>query len=191
MRFFNTISATIFVFFLTACSTPVGDMGSMFNQNAGGNGLVNYTFKIPNSQINSALSRGFPVSRSTAFGTFLVKQARLAPSIRSDQIMLDVGTSLSLFNTKNIDSNMKVAAGLRYEPSTRQIFLKNIMPIDMKVGSTSVSSYVPQSVIDIAGQIVSQRLGEIPVYELKDNITAKFIKNIEIQDGNIAVKYGI
>jgi len=177
---------------MTACSTPVNDLGSMFSQNSGAGDLLNYTMIIPNWRINNALAKGFPVSKKTGFGTMQLKKASLGASRKSDEIIVDVGSRMMMFNTaKGIDANVKVGAGLRYDPASRQIYLKNIRPVDVQLANTSLAKYIPKEIMDAAGSIVSQRLGEIPVYSMQDNIAAKFIKNIKVQNGNIAVQYGL
>lgn len=177
---------------ISGCSTPVNDLGSMFDNGSGVGELLNYTMIIPNWRINNALSKGFPISKKTGFGTMQLKNARLGASSKSDEIIVDVGSRMMMFNTaKGIDANVKVGSGLRYDPVSRQIYLKNIRPVDVQLANTSLARYIPQEIIDAAGSIVSERLGEIPVYKMQDNIAAKFIKNIKVQNGNIAVQYGL
>jgi len=192
MKIAKTILHGAAFLMITGCSTPISELGDTLTQDGAISNLLSYTFVIPNSQVNSALSKGFPFVKRTGFGNVILQHAQLAPSTRSDEIIVDVASSLNLFNaTRGLDVNAKMASGLRYEPSNRMIYLKNIHPVDMQFGNLQLSRYVPQNVIDSIGTIVGQRLGEMPIYKMKDNITAKFIKSIDVQDGNIAVKYGI
>ena len=52
---------------LAGCSTPIGDLGDTLSQDGAISNLLSYTFVIPNSQVNSALSKGFPFTKRTGF----------------------------------------------------------------------------------------------------------------------------
>jgi len=192
MKITKTILQGVAFLMLTGCSTPIGDLGDTLTQDGAISDLLSYTFVIPNSQVNSSLSKGFPFVKRTGYGNIILQHAKLGTSTKSDEIIVDVASSLNLFNaTKGLDVNAKMGSGLRYEPSDRMIYLKNVHPVDIQFGNMQLSKYVPQNVIDSIGGIIGQRLGEMPIYKMKDNITARFIKSIDVQDGNIAVKYGI
>ena len=167
----------------------VGGCGSGTGPDAG---LLSYTKVIKASEINNALSQVVPISKRSTFGSFTISKAHVKPGKSGDHLVLSTGFSLTTFEIpEGVDGSLGASCGLRYEPKTKQILLTDISPGSIYIGNKSLREYVGSSVEKGITDIVKKVFTDLPVYKMDESFTAKFIKKIAVDNGDIVIVYGL
>ena len=170
-----------FLFSLTGCSTKSGP-GS----------LLGYSSTISTEEVNDAFSKVFPLQKKSSFGTITFTRALLKPAMESDRVALSVAFSLTSFEIpEGIEGALTLSAGLRYDPKTKKVFLKEVTPIGVQFSNTSLAEYVSKGARSALNVIAMRELSNIEIYQMKESFSARFIKNITVHKGKIVVQYGL
>jgi len=169
------------LFFLSGCSIKGGP-----------GGLLGYSSTISTEEVNDAMAKAFPLRKKSSFGTILLKKASLKPMEEGDRIALSLGFAMTSFEIpEGIDGAMTLSAGLRYDPKTKKIFLKEVTPLATSFFNGSLSKYVSKGAKSALGVIAMKELSDIEIYQVKESFTARFIKTITVSKGNIVIRYGL
>ena len=175
------LSIFITLFFLNGCSTKSGPSS-----------LLNYTKTISTEETNNALSKVFPIQKKSAVGSIGLKRALLHPAQKSDKVSLSVAFTLTSFEIpEGIDGVLSLSAGLRYDPRTKKIYLKELTPLGAQFSNVSLSEYISKGARSALNTIAMRELSDIEVYQMEESFSAKFIKSISVRDGKIVVQYGL
>ena len=171
----------ITLFFLNGCSVKNSPLS-----------LLNYTKTISIEEINNALSKVFPIQKKSAVGSIGLKRALLHPAQKSDKVSLSVAFTLTSFEIpEGIDGVLSLSAGLRYDPRTKKIYLKELTPLGAQFSNVSLSEYISKGARSALNTIAMRELSDIEVYQMEESFSAKFIKSISVRDGKIVVQYGL
>jgi len=180
MYFRSFLSLLMVLFFFNGCSSK-GGPGS----------LLSYTSTISIEEINQAFAKVFPLQKKSSFGNVSLKRARLIPSSKSDRVILSVAFGLTSFEIpEGIDGSLTLSAGLRYDPKTKKIFLKEVTPAGTAFKDSSLSQYVSRAARSALNVIALRELTDIEIYQVKESFSARFIKNITVDKGKIVIRYG-
>jgi len=168
------------LFFLNGCSTKNGS-GS----------LLGYSSTISTQEVNDAFSKIFPLQKKSSFGIISFKRALLKPATESDRVALSVVFGLTSFEIpEGIEGALTLSAGLRYDPRTKKIYLKEVTPIGVRFNDSSLAQYVSKSARSALNVIAMRELSDIEIYQVKESFSARFIKNITVSKGKIVLQYG-
>ena len=181
MHFKSLLTFFLAILFLSGCSvsnTPLG--------------LLNRETTISTEEINDAFAKVFPVQKKSSFGAIAFKRALLKPSSESDRVALSVAFGLTSFEIpEGIEGALTLSAGLRYDPHTKKIYLKEVTPIGVRFNDSSLAQYVSKSARSALNVIAMRELSDIEIYQVKESFTARFIKNITVTKGKIVLQYGL
>jgi len=181
MYFRSFLSLITVLFFFNGCSSK-GGPGS----------LLNYTSTISTEEVNQALSKVFPLRKKSSFGTVALKQATLKPAEKSDRVALSVAFGLTSFEIpEGIDGSLSLSAGLRYDPKSKKIFLKEVTPMGTTFQDSALSHYVSKTAKTALGVIAMRELTDIEIYQVKESFSARFIKSVTVDKGKIVIRYGL
>jgi len=181
MEFRLYMTAILSIFIMSGCSN-----------NTNTDGILSYQSEISTSEINDALSKVFPVKKKTAAGTIGLKRAMLSPAVEGNKVRLSVGFSLSSFAIpEGVDGIITMSSGLRYDQSSKKLFLTNVTPVNTTFANDTIIKYVSKAARTALGVVAKRELNDIEIYQLDSTFTARFIKYISVKGGKIIVHYGI
>lgn len=169
------------VIFLIALNSCVG-----INPNGG------YDITVPLSMVNSTVQGNFPQSKKTSYGTLLIEKPNILS--RADKDKLGVGTSFKFTNMlipNGIKGSVNLSSGIRFDPSTKGIYLASPMVDDIKFQNFSLAKYLTKSMRNQIGLIVAQTLAKRPIYSLKGKTGISFVKGLSVKNGSIVVNLGL
>ncbi len=159
---------------------------------SGPGSLLGYSSSISTEEVNEAFSKAFPIQKKSSFGTVSLKRALLKPTSQSDRVALSVAFGLTSFEIpEGIEGTMALSAGLRYDPRSKKIYLKEVTPVGMQFGDTALSKYISKSARSAVNVIAMRELSNIVIYQVKESFSARFIKNITVNKGKIVIQYGL
>ena len=177
----SSLSIFIALFFLNGCSVKESPLS-----------LLSYTKTISIEEINNALSKVFPIQKKSAVGSIGLKRALLHPSQKSDKMSLSVAFTLTSFEIpEGIDGVLSLSAGLRYDPKTKKIYLKELTPLGAQFSNASLVEYISKGAKSALSIIAVRELSDIEVYQMKESFSAKFIKSISVLGGKITIQYSL
>lgn len=169
------------LFFLTGCGvsdTPLS--------------LVSHKTTISTDEINEAFSKVFPIQKKSSFGTIAFKRALLKPTSKGNKVVLSVAFGLTSFEIpEGIEGTLTLLAGLRYDPRSKKIYLKEVTPVGARFGDTSLARYISKGARSALNVIAMRELSDIEIYQVKESFSARFIKNIAVSKGKIVIHYGL
>ena len=181
MYFRYLLSLLMILFFFNGCSSK-GGPGS----------LLSYTSTISTEEVNQAFAKVFPRKKKSSLGRVMLKNAILKPSSKSDKVVLSVAFELTSFEIpEGIDGTLGLSAGLRYDPKSKKIYLKEVTPINMKFSNRSLEAYVSKGARSALNIIAMRELTDIEIYQVEESFSARFIKNIVVDKGHIVIRYGL
>ena len=167
--------------FFTGCSTKSGP-GS----------LLGYSATISTEEVNNAFAKVFPLQKKSSFGTIAFKRALLKPANESDRVALSVAFGLTSFEIpEGIEGVLTLSAGLRYDPRSKKISLKEVTPLGVQFSNASLAEYVSKGAKSALNVIAMKALSDIEIYQMKESFSARFIKSITVNKGKIVVQYGL
>ena len=154
--------------------------------------LLGHKTTISTTEINDAFAKVFPIQKKSSFGTIVLREAILRPSTESEKVALSVAFGLTSFEIpEGIDGRLTLTAGLRYDPRSKKIYLKEVVPIGAKFNDNSLAQYVSKGARSALNVIAMRELLDIEVYQVKKSFSARFIKNITVSKGKIVIQYGL
>ena len=181
MQFRSFIIVLLVSFFFSGCSvsnTPLA--------------FISHKTTISTEEVNEAFAKVFPMRKKSSFGAVAFRRALLKPSSESDRVALSVAFGMTSFEIpEGIEGALTLSAGLRYDPKSKKIYLKELTPIDILFNDTSLSKYVSKEAKTALNVIALRSLSDIEIYQVKESFSARFIKNISVSKGKIVLEYGL
>jgi len=180
----NFLKLTLFfslVFVITGCVTVDPNNG-------------NYSIKIPLESVNLAMQKKFPLDQDTDFGkVHLSDPSVLGSAENKDKLAIKLAFNLSNFLLPSgIGGSLAITSGVRYDPKTRKLYLKNPMVDSLEVAKSSLTSFLTPSIKKELGVFVEEIIKNYPIYDLnKATMASAFVKNITVKDGNLYLNLGL
>ena len=154
--------------------------------------LIHHKTTISTEEMNDAFAKVFPIQKKSSFGSVSLRRALLRPSSESDRVALSVAFGLTSFEIpEGIEGALTLSAGLRYDPRSKKIYLKEVTPVDIRFNDTSLAQYVSKGARSALKMIAMRELSDIEIYQVKESFSARFIKNITVSKGKIVLEYGL
>jgi len=156
-----------------------------------------YSVAIPMAIVNTTLSQNFPVERELKYGIVSGKLNITNPTIlgQSGKDKLAVGTAFKFTNMlipDGISGEIALESGVRYDPISKNLYLKNPMVKEIKFQDDSLLAKLPTGIKNAIGEVIAQTIAKKPIYNLKQsNIISGFIKGIDVRNGQIYLTFGI
>ncbi len=83
-------------------------------------------------------------------------------------------------------------SGVKYDPVSRNLYLKEPMVQDVKFQEESLLQKLPDGIKKVIGDIVAKTVAEKPIYNLKQsNIISGFVRGIDVRSGQIYLTFGL
>ena len=153
--------------------------------------LLTHETTISTEEVNDAFAKVFPLQKKSSFGSIAFRRALLRPSSESDKVALSVAFGLTSFEIpEGIEGALTLSAGLRYDPATKKIYLKEVTPVGVRFNDNSLAQYVSKGAKSALNVIAMRELSDIEIYQVKKSFSARFIKNITVSKGKIVLQYG-
>jgi hypothetical protein len=156
-----------------------------------------YSVAIPMAIVNSTLQQNFPVERDVKYGLVSGKLNISNPTIfgQSGKDKLAVGTAFKFTNMlvpNGISGEISLDSGVRYDPISRNLYLKDPMVKEVKFQEESLLAKLPDGVKKVIGDVIAQTIAKKPIYNLKQsNLISGFVKGIDVRNGQIYLTFGI
>ena len=156
-----------------------------------------YSVAIPMSIVNTTLNQNFPVERDVKYGVVSGKLNISNPTIlgQSGKDKLAVGSAFKFTNMlipNGISGEISLDSGVKYDPVTRNLYLKDPMVKEIKFQDNSLISKLPDGIKKAIGDVIAQTIAKKPIYNLKQtNIISGFVKGIDVRNGQIYLTFGI
>ena len=180
-------------FFFAACSTS--QTGGLFSPR----------YVINSHRIASELLPYFPYQQNiqnVASLSLRNPTISMAPNLNKVRLGLSVQaatnqnlaqltgiTQLSALAGRKTTGICQLVCGLRYERSNRSIYLED--PVVESLTLDNLTPAVEQSVIQLINTLGPRLLDRHPVYTLKDEPGAAFLKAIRVQSNGVALHLGL
>ena len=150
-----------------------------------------YDITVPLSMINTTIQGNFPQSKDTKYGKLMIEKPNVLSSSAKDK--LGVGTGFKFTNRLlgTISGALSLSSGIRYDASTKGVYLASPMVDELKFEKFALSNYLTPSMRNAIGQIIAQTLAQKPIYNLGDQVGASFVKGLSVKNGSIVVNLGL
>ncbi|CAA6808811.1 MAG: Unknown protein [uncultured Sulfurovum sp.] len=152
-----------------------------------------YSVAVPMTMINSTLAGQFPVKESRSFGTVEM----LEPNIlgQDGEQKLSVGTSFkisSMLMPNDIGGSLNLSSGVRFDPTTQNLYLADPMVQDLKFQDFSLAKYLTTDMRNALGLLIAETISKKPIYNIsKAGMGASFVRGIDVRDGQIFLTFGL
>ncbi|MEQ1842535.1 MAG: DUF1439 domain-containing protein [Verrucomicrobiales bacterium] len=157
-----------------------------------------YPISIPESQINAAMAKSFPVTQTflkLIDLTYSDPKITLRPG--SDRVQLDLNAKLNiklLPGARDLKGTCTVESGVRYQAGTRQFFLAD--PVIKKLAIDGLPPDYVDRVTMIALELTRSRLEAFPIYTVESShpavtAAAVLVKDVRVSNGAIQVILGL
>jgi hypothetical protein len=156
-----------------------------------------YSVAIPMAIVNSTLNQNFPVERDLKYGIVSGKLNISNPTIlgQSGKDKLAVGSAFKFTNVlvpDGISGEISLDSGVRYDPVSRNLYLKEPMVKEIKFQEESLLQKLPDGIKKAIGDIVAQTIAKKPIYNLKQStIISGFVRGIDVRNGQIYLTFGL
>jgi len=152
-----------------------------------------YSVAIPMDMINSKLTEQFPVQEERSLGTVEISNPNVLGKQGSDK--LGIGTSFKFTNfllKDGITGSLNLASGVRYDATSKNLYLTNPMVENLKFNDFSLAKYMTDGMKESLGIIISETIAKKPIYNIsKLGMGSGFVNAIDIRDGQIYVTFGL
>ena len=152
-----------------------------------------YSFAVPMGMINSTLANQFPIQEKRSLGTVEISDPNVLGQQGSDK--LAVGTSFKFTNfliPGGIGGNLKLASGVRFDPKTQNLYLRNPMVEELKFQDFSLAKYLTKDMRNSLGLIIAETMSKKPIYNIsKAGIGSGFVKGINVRNGQVFLTIGL
>lgn len=156
-----------------------------------------YSVAIPMSMINSTLAEKFPASEKVSYGvvsgTLDIKKPNVLGKSGTDK--LGVGTSFKFTNMlipNGINGTINLASGLRFDATTKNLYLAKPMVNEIKFQDFSLAKYLTEDMRKAIGVVIANSIAKKPVYNIeKAGVGANFVKAIDIRNGQVYLTFGL
>ena len=153
----------------------------------------NYSISIPVSTVHAELAKSFPITQKEDYGTLVVQ----APTLVGDgNETLKMQTSFVVSNfliPKGIEGKVALHSGIRFDATSKQIFLDQPMVDEIAFGNVSLSKLISNDVRQLIGAAIAQSVANKPIYTIREKhaVAAVFIRGIRVSNGNVVVTFGL
>lgn len=152
-----------------------------------------YSVAVPMGMINATLAEQFPVEEKRSLGTVSISDPNVLGEEGSDK--LGIGTAFKFSNfliPDGIGGNLKLASGVRFDSTTKNIYLSNPMVEELTFQNFSLSKYLTADMKNSLGLIIAETIAKKPIYNIeKAGIGAGFVKGIDIRNGQVFLTFGL
>lgn len=152
-----------------------------------------YSVAVPMSMINSTLAEQFPVQEKRSLGTVSISDPNILGQEGSDK--LGIGTTFKFSNfliPSGIGGNLELTSGVRFDPSTQNLYLENPMVKELKFHDFSLSKYLTEDMKSSLGLIIAETIAKKPIYNIKKaGVGSGFVKGIDVRNGQIFLTFGL
>jgi len=152
-----------------------------------------YSVAIPMSMINSTLAEQFPVKESRSFGTVEMLNPNVLAQDGTDKLSIGTGFNVSnMFMPNGIGGSLKLSSGIRFDPTTKNLYLANPMVQELKFKDFSLAKYMTQGMRDSLGLLIAETIAKKPIYNIsKAGMGASFVRGIDVRNGQIFLTFGL
>lgn len=183
----TSIGAMSGVSLLSSCTglsqlSELGELGI-------GTGLVP-TLLVRPQTITSKLTPHFPLQKSyqgLAGVSFADPVVSMVPNV--EKVRVGLTTAAGITGGQQVSGRCQLACGLRYDPETRAIYLKDTTVEDFQL--TGVNSQLTSGFKNIANGIGSEILEAYPIYSLADRTGAGLLKSMNVTDEGVKLSFGL
>lgn len=152
-----------------------------------------YSVAVPMSMINSTLAEQFPVQEKRSLGTVSISDPNVLGQEGSDK--LGLGTAFKFSNfliPSGIGGHLELTSGVRFDPSTQNLYLENPMVKELKFHDFSLSNYLTEEMKSSLGLIIAETIAKKPIYNIKKaGVGSGFVKGIDVRNGQIFLTFGL
>lgn len=152
-----------------------------------------YTIAVPMGMINSTLAEQFPVEEKRSLGTVSISDPNVLGQAGSDK--LGIGTAFkftSFLIPAGIGGNLQLASGVRFDPSTKNLYLDSPMVQELTFQNFSLSKYLTEDMKQSLGLIIAETIAKKPIYNIeKAGVGSSFVKGIDVRDGQVFLTFGL
>jgi hypothetical protein len=152
-----------------------------------------YSFAVPMGMINSTLANQFPVQEKRSLGTVEISDPNVLGQEGKDK--LSIGTSFKFTNfliSDGIAGSLKLASGVRFDPKTQNLYLKNPMVEELKFHDFSLAKYLTNDMKNSLGLIIAETIAKKPIYNIqKAGVGSGFVKGIDVRNGQVFLTFGL
>ena len=152
-----------------------------------------YSVAIPMELVSSTLAEQFPIQEKHSMG--VVKVSDPVVLGQSGQDKLGLGTTFTFTNwlvPKGIGGKLKLASGVRFDPTTQNLYLASPMVEELMFMDFSLAQYLTKDMKNSIGFVIAEIVGKVPIYNLKKlGRGAEFINGIDIRNGQLYVTFGL
>ena len=159
-----------------------------------------YSVAIPMNMINSTLADNFPVKQKVSYGMVSGLINIADPSIlgQAGSDKLGLGTTFkftNMFIPNGIIGKINLASGIRYDASSKNLFLANPMVNELKFQNFSMSKYLTPEMRNAIGLVIAQAVAKKPIYNLNKSSTLSMgsglVKGLDVRNGQVFVTFGL
>lgn len=180
MKYRVYLTFFLLIFFLSGCSvsdTPLS--------------LLSYKKTVSMDEVNTAVSKLFPLKRKSSFGSVVFKRVLLKPFNESNRIGLSVSFVLTSFEIpEGIEGVLTLSSGLRYDPQNKKIHLVDVLSAGARFGDTVLAQYVSRGARSALNAIAMREFSGMEIHQIKESFAVRFIKSISVRKGKIVIQYG-
>lgn len=152
-----------------------------------------YSVAVPMGMINTTLADQFPVKESRSFGTVEMKDPNILGQQGSDK--LSIGTAFnvsSMLMPNGVGGSLKLSSGVRFDPTTKNLYLANPMVEDLQFQDFSLAKYLTNDMRNALGLLIAETISKKPIYNIaKAGMGTAFVKGIDVRDGQIFLTFGL
>jgi hypothetical protein len=156
-----------------------------------------YSIALPMNIVNATLAEKFPVDQPLKYGIVSGNLNISNPTIlgQSGSDKLAVGTAFKFTNfliPNGISGEINLASGIKYNPTTKNLYLKNPMVNEIKFQNESLMSKLPEGIKGAIGTVIAETIAKKPIYNIEKSIPASgFVKGIDVRNGQIYLTFGL
>ncbi len=158
-----------------------------------GRGLI---VPIPMKTINENVKKNFPMDKKVGEGMFGGVVTLLDPVVagKSGSDKLAIGSNFSFKTSllpQVIKGGVSLASGIRYEPSSKSLYLDNPEVQEMTLGNTKLSKYISKEKREMITGLLVKALKQEKIYTLdKNDYKTGFVKSVQVNDGKVEAIIG-
>lgn len=172
----------------TTLLNSCADIGGLENLGLG-SGLMP-TLLIKPHMMMSKLAPNFPYQKSyqgLASATF--SNPIITPIPDAEKIRVGLTTQGGITGGTQLGGTCQLACGLRYDPDSRGIFLKDSTVEDLTL--TGINTQLTSGIRDIANLVGKNILERYPVYTIPNQTGLNFLKKMNVTNDGILLSFGI
>jgi hypothetical protein len=156
-----------------------------------------YSFAVPMNIINSTLAEKFPVDQKLTYGIISGNLNISDPNIlgKKGEDKLGIGTAFKFTNfliPNGISGKINLASGVRYDATTKNLYLKNPMVNTINFQNESLMKKLPDGIQNAIGLLIAETVAKKPIYNLRQSSSVSgLVKAIDVRDGQIFLTFGL